>query len=164
MIESGFKVSARSKAQAVGMWQFIKPTAERYGLAVNRYIDERRDPIRATIAATEYLNDLYNVFGSWPLALSAYNAGESRIMNLIMRYGTRDYWVLSKKPKFPKETANYVPKLLAAAILASSPEKFGFRKATPASIPRLHRLRFALRCDSAQSLVPVEAPLMSSSV
>lgn len=128
MIESGFSVRARSRAAAVGMWQFVKGTGKRYGLRINRYIDERRDPIRATLAAAEYLNDLRNVFDSWPLAMAAYNAGEGRIMGLIMRHGTRDYWELVERKALPRETASYVPKFIAAAIMGEDPERFGFAK------------------------------------
>lgn len=126
MIESGFKISAHSKANAVGIWQFIGPTAKRYGLRMNSYIDERRDPLRATLAAANYLRDLKNVFNSWFLAMAAYNAGESRVMNLIMNAGTRDYWELCDKNILPRETRGYVPRFLAAVILGENPGKYGF--------------------------------------
>lgn len=126
MIESGFQVHAKSHAQAVGIWQFIKPTGKRYGLRVNQSIDERRDPVRATIAASLYLRDLYNVFQSWYLAMAAYNAGEGRILNAIMKAKTRDFWEIARRRQLPSETMDYVPKFLAAAIIGHNPEKFGF--------------------------------------
>lgn len=126
MIESGFQVHAKSHAQAVGIWQFIKPTGKRYGLRINKTIDERRDPIRATIAASLYLRDLYNVFQSWYLAMAAYNAGEGRILNAIMKAKTRDFWEIARRRQLPSETMDYIPKFLAAAIIGHHPEKYGF--------------------------------------
>lgn len=128
LIESGFVQSAVSSASAVGIWQFIKGTGKRYGLRIDSYADERIDPHRATIAATIYLNDLHNVFDSWYLAMAAYNAGEMRIMRAIMKGKTRDFWELAKGKFLPRETMNYIPKFLAATIIGSNPEKYGFRK------------------------------------
>ena len=126
MIESGFSPYAHSFANAVGYWQFIEGTARRYGLKVNSYIDERRDPILATRAAARYFKDLYNVFTSWPLALASYNAGEYRVHRSVLRYYTKDFWFLSAKRALPRETANYVPKFMAALQIGKSPEKYGF--------------------------------------
>jgi membrane-bound lytic murein transglycosylase D len=126
LIESGFSNNATSHASAAGMWQFMKPTGKRYGLQVDHYADERRDPIRATRAAAQYLNDLHNVFQSWYLAMAAYNAGEMRIMNAIMNGNSRDFWSLVKAKKLPKETMNYIPKFLAAVIIGHNPEHYGF--------------------------------------
>lgn len=125
LIESDFKVDARSPAQATGIWQFMPPTARNYGLRINQFIDERRDPWRSTVAAALYLKNLKNVFDSWFLAMSAYNAGESRIMNAIIRSGTRDFWQLSKIGFIPRETREYVPRFLAAVIVGEHPEKYG---------------------------------------
>lgn len=96
MIESGFRTDAHSHASAVGVWQFIPGTARRYGLRIDRYVDERRDPIRATEAAAKYLRDLYNVFGSWHLAMAAYNAGEIRVLRAVFKGRTRNFWELIK--------------------------------------------------------------------
>ena len=134
MIESGFVLSAKSSVGATGFWQFMPATARgRYKMIVDEYTDERRDPIQSTKAAAQYLSGLYNVFNSWYLALAAYNGGESRIMNAILKYKTRNYWELVEKNLLPKETLNYVPKFLAAAIIGHNPEKFGFHieKADP---------------------------------
>jgi membrane-bound lytic murein transglycosylase D len=126
LIESGYYLGARSRASAVGPWQFIKGTGKRYGLKINREIDERRDLFKATHAAAQYLKDLNNVFLSWELALSAYNAGEYGILRRIMKYKTRDYYELSRKKRLPSETINYVPKVLAAMHIISNAEKYGF--------------------------------------
>ena len=114
MIESGFRVNAKSHASAVGLWQFMSATGRRYGLKVDKYTDERLDPHRSTIAAAMYLNDLHNVFDSWYLAMAAYNAGE-RInrMNAIMSGKTRNFWELAELKKLPPETMNYIPKFIA---------------------------------------------------
>lgn len=126
MIESGFVTHARSRAKAVGVWQFMPGTAKNYGLAVNSNIDERRNWIKATEAAATYLKDLNNVFGSWYLALAAYNAGEYRIVRSIMKGKTRDFWALAEAGLLPQETLNYVPKFLAAHIVGRDFKKYGF--------------------------------------
>lgn len=120
LIESGYRIRAKSRASAVGPWQFMRPTGKRFGLLVNAYVDERRDPVRATAAAATYLKRLYKVFGSWELALSAYNSGESRVMNAILNHGTRDFWQLCAKKGLPHETRNYVPKLIAAITIGNN--------------------------------------------
>ena len=114
LIESGFHLSARSSANAVGPWQFMKGTAKMHGLKVNSYVDERKSIFKATEAAARYFKDLYNIFGSWELALCAYNAGEFRVINAIRRGNSRSYKVLVKKKLLPKETIYYVPKFAAA--------------------------------------------------
>lgn len=128
LIESGFNYKAHSHAGAVGPWQFIKSTGGRYGLTINSKIDERRDPILSTQAATKYLQDLFNVFNSWELALAAYNCGETRVLRAIMRGGTRDFWELAEKKLLPRETRNYVPKFLAAAWVGTKLKKFNMNE------------------------------------
>lgn len=126
MIESGYSTHAHSHASAVGVWQFIRATGQRYGLKSNYYIDERRHPILATEGATKYLRDLYNAFLSWELAMAAYNTGELRVFRAIMAGKTRNYWVMSMQKRLPRETRNYVPKFIAATIIGRNPEKYGF--------------------------------------
>ncbi|MGB0452255.1 MAG: LysM peptidoglycan-binding domain-containing protein, partial [Bacteriovoracaceae bacterium] len=126
LIESGYNTYIRSRASAVGPWQFIKGTATRYGLRVDRYVDERTNLIKATHAAASYFKDLYNIFGSWELALCAYNAGEYRIINVIRKGNTRDYRKLVELKLLPKETVYYIPKVAAAKYLADNPSRYGF--------------------------------------
>ncbi|MEO5969764.1 MAG: transglycosylase SLT domain-containing protein [Bdellovibrionia bacterium] len=126
MIESGFNNLARSHAKAVGPWQFISATGKRYGLMVNWWVDERRDIRKSTLAAVEYLRDLYAIFQSWELASAAYNAGESKIARGVRRFGSKDFWVLSKHRFLRPETRDYVPKIIAAAIIAKNRGQFGF--------------------------------------
>jgi membrane-bound lytic murein transglycosylase D len=126
LIESGYQNHATSSAQAAGVWQFIPATGRRYGLQIDRYVDERRDPIRSTEAAARYLRDLYNIFGSWPLAMAAYNSGEYRVIRAIIKGKTRDFWTLSELGILPRETREYVPKILAAVSIGSDPEAHGF--------------------------------------
>ena len=125
MIESGFNVKARSHAAAVGPWQFIKPTAKRYGLRVDSWVDERMDPKKSTEAAANYLSDLYAMFQNWELAAAGYNCGEDRVQNAIDKYQINDFWQISEFT-LPRETKNYVPKLMAALIIAKDPAKYGF--------------------------------------
>ena len=126
MIESGFSPLAHSFANAVGYWQFIEGTGKRYGLKVDSFVDERRDPVLSTRAAAEYFKDLYGAFESWQLALASYNTGEYRVSRAVMRHYTRDFWYLSSKRSLPRETANYVPKFIAAVRISKEPEKYGF--------------------------------------
>ncbi len=126
MIESGFNVNAYSRAHACGPWQFIKGTAGRYGLKVNHWLDERRNPEKATKAAASYLRDLYEEFGCWYLAAAGYNAGENKVRRGITTYETADFWDMCDYDLFAKETKNYVPQMIAATIIAKNPEKYGF--------------------------------------
>lgn len=126
LIESGFSPRAISRSRAVGYWQFIRGTGTRYGLAINTFVDERRDPVLATQAAADYFKGLYGEFNSWFLAMASYNVGEGRVRREINRNKTRDFWVLAKKRRLPKETLNYVPKYLAARLIAKKPEAYGF--------------------------------------
>lgn len=121
-VESAFNYRAYSPAKASGLWQFIKATGNRYGMRVNYWLDERRDPEKATKGAAAYLKDLYEMFHSWPLALAAYNAGEQRVQRAIETQGTSDFWSL----KLPKETELFVPAFMAATIIAQDPVQYGF--------------------------------------
>ncbi len=127
MIESGFSLNARSHASAVGAWQFIRGTGDRYGLMQNAYVDERRDILHSTQAAATYLKRLHAAFQSWYLALAAYNSGEGRILSAILNGGSRDFWELVENRALPEETRHYVPKFLAAVIIGRNPEKYGFQ-------------------------------------
>ncbi|OFZ14733.1 MAG: hypothetical protein A2X86_18965 [Bdellovibrionales bacterium GWA2_49_15] len=131
MIESGFVTHAKSRARAVGVWQFMQGTSKRYGLSTNGHVDERRDPIRATEAAAKYLRELYEVFQSWDLALAAYNCGEHRVLGAVMRGGTRDFWKLYEKGLLPKETRSYVPKFRAALLVGENPAQYGIDVKVP---------------------------------
>lgn len=131
MIESGFSARALSPREASGLWQFMTPTARDYGLRVTEYVDERRDPVRATEAALSYLEELHARFGSWYLAAAAYNAGPNRVARLVAEHrgGSADeeelFWEIVDR--LPAETREYVPKLLAATILAREAASHGFR-------------------------------------
>jgi membrane-bound lytic murein transglycosylase D len=127
MIESGFTPKATSHAGAVGIWQFITPTAKRYGLKVNWWVDERRNFTKATKAAIRYKKELYQMFGSWHLVSASYNTGENRIHRLIKKHGTNDFWELAAMRTLPDETINYVPKIIAATLIAKSPALYGFK-------------------------------------
>ena len=130
MIESGFSPKAYSPKKASGPWQFIYSTGGRFGLRVNYWIDERRDPEKSTVAAAKYLRALFNQFGCWYLAAAGYNAGEGRVGKAIEKYNTNDFWELAKYNALPRETREYIPKLIAAAIIAKDPEKYGFGSIT----------------------------------
>lgn len=126
MIESGFNNSALSSARATGTWQFMQGTAKLYGLKVNWWTDERRDPVKSTIAAARLLRDLYEDFGDWYLAMAAYNAGPGKVRSAIRRSGSRDFWTIAQTDHLRQETKDYVPKMLAALILSSSAQTHGF--------------------------------------
>src|SRR5207248_3120830 len=128
MIESGFNAYAYSFAKAAGLWQFVVGTSRRYGLLTDFWVDERRDPIKATVAATRYLGDLKHRFhGDWYLAWAGYNAGEGKISRAIRKEKTTDFWrMMGKGRTLRAATKHYVPKLIAAALIAKHPERSGF--------------------------------------
>ncbi len=125
VIESGYKPLARSRAGAVGIWQFIPGSARKFGLEVNWWIDQRRDPIKSTDAAIRYLKELYKIFGKWDLALSAYNYGEGKLKRKMKRYGTNNFWKLRRR--LPRETRNYVPQFFAVLTILSDPVRYGIK-------------------------------------
>ncbi len=122
LIESGFSPHAYSRAHAVGLWQFILSTGKLYDLRADKYVDERRDPEKATVAAVRHLKDLYTSLGDWHLALAAYNCGERRVTRAIERQGTRSFWELD----LPQQTEEYVPRFIAAVYIGKDPEAHGF--------------------------------------
>jgi membrane-bound lytic murein transglycosylase D len=126
MAESGFQNHAKSWARAVGPWQFMPFTGKRYGLKIDWYVDERRDPIKATVAAAAYLKDLYELFGNWELAAAGYNAGEGKVRRAIRRYKSESFWKIRKGRYLKSETKNYVPKIMALAIIGKNLKSFGF--------------------------------------
>jgi membrane-bound lytic murein transglycosylase D len=121
-VESGFNVHARSVAAAVGPWQFLRSTGRLFGLTVNQWVDERKDPEKSTVAAARYLKHLYSIFGDWPLALASYNAGEGTVLRAIKRQGTTNYWDL----RLPRQTEEYVPQFMAILAISREPQKYGF--------------------------------------
>lgn len=131
MIESGFHPTATSPVKAKGLWQFMSATGREYGLTVARKVDERTNPARSTDAALAYLSDLHDRFGSWYLAAAAYNTGQGRVARVMKQTLGRtrgtdaDYYRISSR--LPKETREYVPKMIAAARIGAQPEKYGFR-------------------------------------
>ena len=126
MAESGFNNVAKSWAAAVGPWQFMPYTGRMYGLEQDWYRDERRDPIKATVAAARYLTKLYDDFGQWEVAAAAYNAGEGKLGRAIKKYKSEDFWHLTKGKYLKDETKNYVPKIMALAIIGKNLKSFGF--------------------------------------
>ncbi|MDH4231097.1 MAG: transglycosylase SLT domain-containing protein [Nitrospirota bacterium] len=126
LIESGFSPNAYSVAHAAGPWQFIASTARRYGLEIDWWKDERRDPVKSTSAAADYLKDLHNMFGSWNLAMAAYNAGEGKILRAMKRSNADNYWALLGTRHIKTETKEYVPRFIAASLIATNPQEFGF--------------------------------------
>lgn len=126
LVESGFNPHAYSRARATGPWQFMKGTAKVYGLRVDSYVDERRDPIKSTVAAARYLRDLYDLFGNWPLAMAAYNAGEGKVMRALHTAQAESFSDIAKTRLIRRETKEYVPRFMAATIIAKNPERYGF--------------------------------------
>jgi soluble lytic murein transglycosylase-like protein len=125
LIESNFHPQASSASGAVGLWQLIPETARRYGLKIDAWLDERRDPVKSTRAAAAYLKDLHNYFGRWYLTMAAYNAGEGTIDKALRASGATDFWSLNDKAKLRDETRNFVPRFVAASLIATDPKKFG---------------------------------------
>jgi membrane-bound lytic murein transglycosylase D len=132
LVESGFNPYAYSRAKATGPWQFMKGTGKVYGLRIDHYVDERRDPIKSTVAAARYLRDLYDLFGAWPLAMAAYNAGEGKVMRALHKTQGETFSDISKTKMIRKETKQYVPRIMAATIIARNLDQYGFSQ-TPAA-------------------------------
>ncbi|OFV89293.1 MAG: hypothetical protein A3J75_06980 [Acidobacteria bacterium RBG_16_68_9] len=140
IVESGFRIDAVSHAGAVGPWQFIRGTGRRYGLRIDGYVDERRDPEKATRAAARYLRDLYDMFDDWHLSLAAYNTGEANVARVRSRLQTDSFWEMSDRGHLPVETREFVPRFLAAMEIARAPEDYGFDLA-PAAALRYDQIR-----------------------
>src|SRR5256714_3927361 len=126
--ESGFHPLAVSRVGARGIWQFIGSRARGYGLSHNVYVDDRQDPEKSTRAAARHLKDLYNQFGDWYLAMAAYNSGPGTVQAAVKRTGYADFWELYRRNVLPKETRNYVPIIVAVAIMAKNPSQYGLDK------------------------------------
>lgn len=130
VVESALKPRARSRVGATGMWQFMYATGKQYNLKISSYVDERQDPIKATIAACKYLNHLYTIFGDWDLALAAYNSGPGNVTKAIRRSGGyKNYWNI--RPFLPRETAGYVPAFQATMYLFSYAEEHNLKGNLP---------------------------------
>lgn len=160
MIESGYNPLAVSRAGAKGLWQFMAGTARRYGLRVDKWVDERFDPEKSTAAAAAYLNDLYQQFGSWALAKAAYNAGEVKVVRAIQALGTRDFWALAGSRFLKQETKEFVPAIHAATVIGKDPTRFGFELA-PLPLPSIKTVtvpaRTNLRALAIASGLPADA-------
>ncbi len=124
--ESSFNPFARSRAGAKGIWQFMLGRGIEYGLKKDRWVDEREDPMKSTRAAARHLRDLYKMFGDWNLAMAAYNCGPVNIQKAIERTGYVDFWTLRRMHALPRETENYVPIIVATALIAKTPKAYGF--------------------------------------
>lgn len=132
MVESGHNPTIRSPAGAAGLWQFMPETARSYGLTVDRWVDERLDPESSTLAASRMMSELFQRFGNWELALAAYNMGDAGLLRSIRKYNTNDFWLLSRyEAGIPRETALYVPRVIALSVAMLNPETFGISDVTP---------------------------------
>ena len=126
LLESQFILDSTSRNGASGLWQFIASTARRYGLRIDQWVDERRDPVKSTRAAAAYLKDLHDYYGRWFLATAAYNAGPGNVDKALRQSQAKDFWNIKAKAELSEETRNFVPKFIAIALIASDPQKYGF--------------------------------------
>jgi membrane-bound lytic murein transglycosylase D len=126
LLESQFVLNTTSRNGAAGLWQFIASTARRYGLRIDQWVDERRDPVKSTRAAAAYLKDLHDYYGRWFLATAAYNAGPGNVDKALRQSQAKDFWSIKAKAQLSDETRNFVPKFIAISLIASDPEKYGF--------------------------------------
>jgi membrane-bound lytic murein transglycosylase D len=135
MIESGFNPRAVSRVGAKGLWQFMAPTARLYGLRVDRWVDERLDPEKSTVAAASYLRDLHTRYGSWELAQAAYNAGAVKVDRAIRQTGSTDFWTLAKTKLLKRETKDFVPAIHATVVIGRDPSQYGFESSGATAWP-----------------------------
>lgn len=164
MIESGFNNKATSSARAAGTWQFMRATGRNYGLKLNDYVDERRDPEKATVAAARYLTYLYTLFGDWHLAAASYNAGEGRVGKSLRGQPEKTFFALSAARRLPNETRNYVPKLIAAMIISKNPTRFGFEVVEGSRALRTRGLALekSVRLSDLASAISVDLKVIES--
>src|SRR5882672_977997 len=139
MIESGFNPRAVSRVGAKGLWQFMASTARLYGLRVDRWVDERLDPEKSTVAAASYLRDLHTRYGSWDLAQAAYNAGSVTVDRALRATGPADFWDLTRSRFLKRETKDFVPAIQAARVIGRDPGQFGFEP-SQATMPDVERV------------------------
>ena len=159
VVESGYKTSVRSKSGAVGMWQFMSNSVRPF-LKLNEYVDERYDPWLSTQAGIAKLQDNYKIFNDWLIAIAAYNCGNGKMAKTIRHAGTKDYWQLVEKKALPKQTAEFIPKLIAIADLAVNYEKYGI------DLPR-HDKEFeelVSERDAVFDYVPVKKPYLIQAI
>ena len=131
MIESGYNPHAYSHADAAGLWQFIESTGRGYDLRIDWWVDDRRDPEASLGAAITFLGELHRMFGDWRLAWASYNTGPGRVRKAIQKSGSKDFWKIAEGAYLHPETENYVPKIMAAAIIGKHPERYGFTVPKP---------------------------------
>jgi membrane-bound lytic murein transglycosylase D len=127
LLESQFILDSTSRNGAVGLWQFVPATARQYGLRIDSWVDERRDPVKSTRAAAAYLKDLHDYYGRWFLATAAYNAGPGNVDKALRQSQAKDFWSIKAKAQLSEETRNFVPKFIAIALIASYPLKYGLQ-------------------------------------
>jgi membrane-bound lytic murein transglycosylase D len=135
MIESGLNPRAVSRVGAKGLWQFMAPTARLYGLRVDRWVDERLDPEKSTVAAASYLRDLHTRYGSWELAQAAYNAGAVTVDRAVRKTGSTDFWTLARTKLLKRETKDFVPAIHAAVVIGRDPSQYGFEPRAMTTFP-----------------------------
>lgn len=162
IIESGFKLEARSRAKAVGLWQFVAYVGRHYGLTIDWYEDERRDAEAATRAAAKYFKELYADLGDWNLALCAYNYGPGRVKRAVRRGRSRDFWTLSRKRLLPRETRGYVPAFMAGVIIAKNPDRYGFGNIEYQQDPDTEKVSvdFSLRLSDLAERMDVDVAML----
>jgi len=163
MIESTFKVRAYSRARAKGIWQFMSWTGKRYGLKINSWIDERSDPEKSCRAAARFMRDLHAELGDWQLAMAAYNGGPGRVGRAVRSMKTNDFWKISSTSRYlRRETRNFVPAILAAAIIMKQPEKYGFGDVVLEKPIEYEKVKIESATDLriAAELASVEVPIL----
>jgi membrane-bound lytic murein transglycosylase D len=160
MIESGFNPTAVSRVGAKGLWQFMAPTARLYGLRVDRWVDERLDPHKSTVAAAGYLNDLYVRYGTWELAQAAYNAGEVKVDRAIRGTGSTDFWDLSRSKYLRRETKDFVPAIQAAMLIGRDPAQYGF-DTSPVAMPDVELVTVPASTDFKKLAASTGIPLQT---